>query len=127
VVNRVKNWEQKLQDAILQYRDSKFDWGKLDCLHFAFKVNQEISNIDHLATLALPEYTDRTSAIRILSEKYNGDFLFMIDQILTRTNGRMCRGNIVATQTGDGPALGIWANPVAYFMSYEHILSRPSF
>lgn len=122
VVKRVRNWEVKLHEELAKYESAQFEWGNLDCLHFAFKVNKEISGIDHLSTLALPEYKDRQSAIRILAEKYNGDFLFMIDQILNRTNGRMCRGNVVATHTGDGPALGIWASPIAYFMSYEGLI-----
>ena len=121
-VNRVSLWESKLFDLISQAENDKFEWGVCDCLHFAARTNTAISGVDHVEKLALPEYSTRTQAIKILAEHYNGDLLFMIDQILDRSNGKLPRGCIVATMTEDGPALGIWVSPVAKFMSEDGLI-----
>ena len=121
-VKRVDNWESHLYQLIKEAADDSFEWGRTDCLHFASRINTAISGVDHIARLALPSYSSRLDAIRILADRYEGRLLFMMDQILDRSNGKLCRGCIVATQTEDGPALGIWVSPVAKFMSYDGLI-----
>ena len=108
---RVANWETKLSDFVQSKSDTPFEWGQHDCASFAMKAIEVL-------TLEYPidiEWNSAFQAKRLLDEK---SLIERADEIWTPVDVSLCkRGDLVATMTPDGVALGIFLSPTAAFAS----------
>jgi hypothetical protein len=111
VAVRVPNWESKLADFVESKSNEPFKWGVHDCATFACKCVEVITGVYPIKD----RWKSKAKAVRMLKERSiidrTSDVLEEIDVNLAK------RGDVVATMTEDGIALGIFMSPVAVFAS----------
>lgn len=117
-MNRVRNWESILDSAIATFDGLPYKYGATDCFHFSFYVIREITGRDYFKELSIPPYDSKLGAAKILADRYNGSVLGLVDSVAHRSDAKTpARGNLVATPVDDGWSIGVWAYPVAKFVT----------
>lgn len=118
-MGRVTHWESKLTDFIAKCSNIPFEWGTHDCATFARKCVELITN----QKLDIPTWSSKKEALLLLSEKSLEEY---VDEVLTQVDvNYVQRGDVVATNTDEGMALGIYVSPTGAFASKNGILYIP--
>jgi hypothetical protein len=108
---RVVNWETKLSEFVQSKSDTPFEWGQHDCASFAMKAIEVL-------TLEYPIDIEWDSAFKAKKLLNQQSLIERADDIWTPVDVSLCkRGDLVATMTLDGEALGIFLSPTAAFAS----------
>ena len=118
-MGRVENWESVLIAEIEAGDQKAFRWGVHDCVTFARKTVEAITG----EKVQIPTWKTKKEAIELLREKpldeYVDEYLEPIDINFAR------RGDVVATMTDQGMALGIFVSPTGAFASKNGISYVP--
>jgi len=114
-MGRVDHWESKLVDYVQECSNKPFRWGSHDCATFAKNCVQLITG----SKIDIPTWKTKKEAIELLREKpldeYVGEYFEEININFAR------RGDVVATMTDEGMALGIFVSPTGVFASRNGI------
>lgn len=115
---RVPNWESKLAQFVESNASTPFKWGSHDCATFACKCIEVVTGVYPIQE----RWASKTKAMRLMTERSlmdrASDCFEQIDINLAK------RGDLVATMTEDGIALGIFMSPVAVFASKNGLSIR---
>lgn len=119
-MGRVKHWESKLFDFVKECEGKPFRWGSHDCVTFAKNCVELITG----EKLDIPKWRTKKEAIELLSEKPLDEYT---SEVLEEINLNFARrGDVVATMTDQGLALGIFLSPNGGFASRNGISYVPT-
>lgn len=115
---RLGKWESRLAQFVEANRSTPFKWGHHDCATFACKCIEIITGEYPIKE----RWASKAKAMRLIQERSltdrASDHFPQIDVNLAQ------RGDLVATMTDDGIALGIFLSPVAVFASKDGLSFR---
>lgn len=115
---RLGKWESRLTQFVESNRSTPFKWGHHDCATFACKCIEVITGEYPIKE----RWASKGKAMRLIQERSladrASDHFPQIDVNLAQ------RGDLVATMTDDGIALGIFLSPVAVFASEDGLSFR---
>ena len=115
---RLGKWESRLAQFVESNRATPFKWGHHDCATFACKCIEVITGEYPIEE----RWASKGKAMRLIQERSltdrASDHFPQIDVNLAQ------RGDLVATMTDDGIALGIFLSPVAVFASKDGLSFR---
>lgn len=123
---RFSDWPSRLNEFIHSRRSTPFQWGQHDCCLFAADAVQAITGDDHAAEYR-GKYTTELGAARALKKHGNGT----LEATLTAKLGdpiprlRASRGDVVAVNTKDGVALGIFYGAGAICVTRDGLTTLP--
>lgn len=96
IIERQKNWELRLIDAIFEEQNQPFEWGKHDCAILMAASVRAIYGNAHPALKEFVKYKNETSAKRLLAKRGG------LDKIVSEYFDEI---NMLSAQQGD---LGIY-------------------
>lgn len=96
IIERKKNWELRLVEAISKEQNEPFEWGKHDCALLMAASVRAIYGDDHPALKEFSKYKDEKTAKRFLAKRGG------LDRIVSEYFGEV---NKLSAQQGD---LGIY-------------------
>lgn len=115
---RLGKWESRLAQFVEANRSTPFKWGHHDCATFACKCIEAMTGEYPIKE----QWGSKAKAMRLMKERSltdrAGDYFTQIDI------NHAQRGDLVATMTDDGIALGIFISPVAVFASKDGLSFR---
>jgi len=118
-MGRVEGWEKILVNMVAEAKEKPFRWGSHDCVTFAARVAEALLGEKFL----IPKWKTKKEAIELLRnrklEDYVTDYLDPIKLNYVR------RGDIVATMTDEGMALGVFLSPKGVFTSKNGLAYVP--
>lgn len=108
---RVKHWESRLTEFVESCANRPFKWGEHDCATFAMKAIEVITGEYPIEET----WASARKARRLIEER---SLIDRANDIWPQVDVNLCqRGDLVATMTPDGVALGIFVSPMAAFSS----------
>jgi len=121
-MGRVADWPTRLNETVEAWRGKPFEWGKSDCVSFVLAVDAAIYGKAHVK---LPKYKSERAALRLISKK-GGDLSAAVDNVLSRIQvAQAKRGDVVAVDTPDGPALAVVLGDVVAGMGPDGLVFPP--
>jgi hypothetical protein len=121
---RYQDWPSRLFAAIEDKKTAPFAWGVNDCCLFAADIVLAITGNDYAAEYR-GQYDSQLTAAQALRDLGEGDLLSTIDSKFSRIPLLQARrGDLVALQTAEGPALGICAG-TCYFVGPAGMFQYP--
>lgn len=108
-MTRFEDWPERLSAEIAKARAAPFEWGAHDCALWAFEVVAALTGVDHVAQVR-GTYATREGALRCLASEWGCGLLEATAALLgdpLQSPLYAQRGDVVAIETADGPALGI--------------------
>lgn len=120
-MKRHEDWPKRLDLAIEAARGRLFCWGQHDCALFAANVVQQLTGIDY-ATSWRGTYSTALEAKRRLGDA--GGLLQVVTDALGTPipAAQASRGDVVALQTENGPAIGICVGIDAAFPGESRLM-----
>lgn len=118
---RFEDWPERLHDAVQAARGESFAWGTHDCVTWTFAVVAAITGVDHDADCR-GTYDSRAGALRRMAEVFGCG---LEDAVTSRLGDPLPtplfaqRGDVVAIDTDDGPALGICLGAELAFIAQD--------
>jgi hypothetical protein len=110
---RVEGWLERLDEAIETYRSTPFAWGVHDCAMWTARCISLTTGVD-LAAEFRGKYRSYMSARQLTRQ--HGGLLGIVDGLLTRCPVPCAmRGDVAATRTDQGSAIGIVAGADVVF------------
>ena len=113
MADRLSKWESRLAQFVESNRTTPFKWGYHDCATFACKCIEVITGEYPIKE----RWGSKGKAMQLIQERSltdrASDHFPQIEVNLAQ------RGDLVATMTDDGIALGIFLSPVAVFASKD--------
>lgn len=110
MIHRVDNWPTRLERVRELYETLPFKWGKSDCCCFVSDCVEALTSVN--ISNIHKGYISRKEALEIV-DSYGG----MVKMLQSRLSclcafvadvNMLARGDIVAIDTGDGIAGGVW-------------------
>jgi hypothetical protein len=93
---RFQDWPARLEAYFDAARQTPFEWGRADCLHFAMGVVKELTGRDVVAELGGPgAYEDSDGAQALCLSRFDGVAARLVDSVLPRAARCAGRGNVV--------------------------------
>lgn len=111
-MTRRSTWEADLSAYIASVRDSRFEWGALDCAMFAAGAVIAITGVDPVEVYR-GKYSTELGAAKALKKYGTGDLKSTLDSMFeARPIGRLQRGDLVWS----GDAVGVCVGDYALFV-----------
>lgn len=106
MVARLADWEPRLNAWMADKQAAPFEWGKLDCVVFAFGCIEAMTGEQVCPPHG--DYTTRIGAMRALTKAGFDNLAFVMDSVLDDNPPAMAmRGDIVMHDGGLGVCLGV--------------------
>ena len=129
-MQRVKNWEQKLEDYLAKQSNRAFHWGKFDCVLMASGALKKIYGTNPL-DLMETRYTSKTSGLKAISELGEGSLWAATDVILKKYGFERTainyaeHGDVIGALNHEGlEMVGIMEDPGTCTFASEQGLAR---
>lgn len=133
---RLPDWEFRLRDKLEAWSTRSFEWGRADCVHFAFDCIEGITGTNHIADIA-PYNCERDALDVLAAIDHRGllqaaeSFLGPAEDIGSDT-APFQRGDLVLTMRKvidsprrRGPGLGICVGDTALFIGANGLDAMP--
>lgn len=122
---RVQGWERRLADFLEGQKNQPFEWGKNDCILFASKAADQVTDRDLVPEmLGYGEY-DKARAVEILRE-HGGDISGIFDKHFKRRIKAMAkRGDIALVKRGATKAAGVVVGRFVICKTAEGVVNVP--